>query len=251
MYTKEYIKKICQDIIDKLIIKGVVLDKDKISDIASLVIESLSTENEESIKQDMVKSAKKLYDMGFLAGTSGNISVKLGVNAMLITPSGANKADLTPDLIIKTDMDGNYISGKGKPSSELKMHSIVYRKRPDVNAIVHAHPSFATGFASAGISLDQKVLPEAILILGEVPLVEYATPSTREVPENLERYLDGRNAFLLANHGALTLGPDLASAIHRMETLELFAKVILISRVLGGEKLLTQEQLDKLAALHG
>lgn len=250
MQSSEFIKKICQDIVDKLLIKGVPLDKQQISDIAALVIDSLSEENEQKIKEDIVKAGKKLYDMGYFAGTSGNISVRLSDNTVLITPSGVNKAESGADLIIKTDIDGNYISGNGKPSSEIKMHLIVYKKRPDINAIVHAHPSFATGFAAAGISLDKEVLPEAILVLGKIPLVEYSTPSTTEVPDNLEKYLDGSNAFLLANHGALTLGQDLSNAVHRMETLELFAKVILIARVLGGEKILTSEQLEKLAALH-
>lgn len=250
MQSSEYIKKICQDIIDKLLIKGVVLDKQQISDIAALVIESLHGEDEQKLKEDIVKDGKKLYDMGYFAGTSGNISARLPDNTILITPSGVNKAESSPDLIVKTDLDGNYIEGLGKPSSEIKMHLVVYKNRPDVNAIVHAHPSFATGFAAAGISLDQKVLPEAILILGDVPLVEYSTPSTYEVPDNLEKYLEGRNAFLLANHGALTLGQDLSTAVHRIETLELFAKIILIARMLGGEKLLTREQLEKLASLH-
>lgn len=250
MHDKDQIKKICQDIIDKLIIKGILLDKQQISDIAALVIDSLSEENEHKIREDIVRAGKKLYDMGYLAGTSGNISARLGNNTILITPSGVNKAESGKDLIIKTDIDGNYISGNGKPSSEIKMHLIVYKKRPDINAIVHAHPSFVTGFAAAGISLDKEVLPEAILVLGKIPLVEYSTPSTTEVPDNLEKYLDGNNAFLLANHGGLTLGQDLSTAVHRMETLELFAKVILIARVLGGEKILTSEQLEKLAALH-
>lgn len=249
MNSSEYIKKICQDIIDKLLIKGVALDKRQISDIAALVIESLHGQDEQKLKEDIVKAGRKLYDMGYLAGTSGNISARLPDNTILITPSGVNKAESSPELIVKTDLDGNYIEGGGKPSSEIKMHLVVYKNRFDVNAIVHAHPSFATGFAAAGISLDQKVLPEAILILGDVPLVEYGTPSTFEVPDNLEKYLSGHNAFLLANHGALTLGPDLQTAVHRMETLELFAKIILIARTLGGEKLLTREQLDKLASL--
>lgn len=246
MYSKEFVKKICQDIVDKLIVKGLVLNKEQIGDIAALVISSLQKEDEQKIRQDIVNAGKKLYNMGYLAGTSGNISVRLPDNTILITPSGVNKAESYPDLIVKTDINGNYICGQGKPSTEIKMHMAIYKKRADINAVVHAHPSFATGFAASGVALDQKVLPEAILILGDVPLVEYSTPSTNEVPDNLEKYLHGRNAFLLANHGALTLGSDLAGAVHRMETLELFAKVILIARALGGEKILNSQQLEKL-----
>jgi L-fuculose-phosphate aldolase len=131
------------------------------------------------------------------------------------------------------------------------MHLFCYKKRPDIGAIVHGHPPFSTGFAAAGLSLDKTVLPEALLILGKVPLVEYGTPSTKEVPQRLEPYVLSHNVFLLANHGALTLGRNLAEACHRMETLELFAKIITISRMLGGEKTLSKEEEEKLLGMFG
>jgi L-fuculose-phosphate aldolase len=128
----------------------------------------------------------------------------------------------------------------------MKMHLASYLQRPDVGAIIHAHPPFATAFAAAGLALDMPVLPEAILILGSVPLVEYGMPSTDEVPEKLTPYLPDHNVFLLANHGALVFGKNIKEASHRMETLELYAKVILMARILGGEKLLSAENLERL-----
>jgi len=144
------------------------------------------------------------------------------------------------------DLEGNVISSNFKPTSEAKMHLIIYKKLPEINAVVHAHPSFSTGFAAAGIAMNKEVLPEPFLVLGKIPLVEYSTPSTDEVPDNLEKYLLDNKAFLLSNHGALTIGKDLSEAFHRIETLEVFAKILLISRILGGEKILTSEQLEKL-----
>jgi L-fuculose-phosphate aldolase len=205
---------------------------------------------EECIRREMVRISMNLYEMGFFAGTSGNISVRLRENEILITPSGVNKSQLTPEQVVKVDREGKAISGSGKASSEVKMHLFSYSQRNDISAIVHAHPPFATGFAAAGIPLDKPVLPEAILILGSIPLVEYGTPSTHEVPQALAPYVMTRNAFLLAHHGTLTFGRDLNEAAHRTDTLELFAKVILIARMLGGEKLLSSEQLEKLAKAH-
>lgn len=215
--------------------------------ISRVVYRVLEEKGLEDSIGDIVEAGKHFNDLGFVMGASGNISVRLPGDRILITPSGLNKGTLVRDDILTVDLDGNLLCpSHRKPSSETKMHLICYRHRPDVQAIVHTHPPFATGFATARIPLDMPVLPEAILVLGDIPLVEYATPSTWEVPEKLEPYLKDHNAFLLANHGALTLGRNLKEASHRMETLELFAKVILISRMLGKEKLLSKSELDKL-----
>lgn len=248
MFPEDLIKKITYEIIESLNKCSKLSSTDiDIAKVTGAIVDVLEKENEQDLKTEIVKVCKNLYKQGFFPGTSGNVSVELGSAELLITPSGVNKEELSQDKIIKINFQGEQISGKGRISSEVKMHLAVYKSRPDVKAIVHAHPSFATGFAAAGIPLDQQVLPEAILVLGKVPLVEYGTPSTHEVPESLKKYLSEHNVFLLANHGALSLGENLPQAVHRMETLELFAKVILIARLLGGEKLLTQEQLDKLA----
>jgi len=222
-----------------------------LSEIRELAVSAWRELRESSIRKEMVELCSYMQQKGFFPGTSGNVSVRLGGGRFLITPSGQRKDTLSEDSLTAVDSGGNVLEGDGKASSELKMHLFSYSKRSDVNAIVHAHPPFSTGFAAAGLPLDRPVLPEAILILGSIPLVEFGTPSTWEVPQSLEPYLSSHDVFLLSNHGALALGRDLREAAHRMETLELFAQVIVIARMLGGEKLLTREQLQKLAEVNG
>ena len=154
---------------------------------------------------------------GFVAANDGNISVKVSENEYYCTPTGVSKGFMTPDMIIKIDADGNKLEGKLNPSSEIKMHMRVYRERPDVNAVVHAHPPTATAYAVAGIPLDKYLLPEAILVLGDVPICKYGTPSTMEIPDSLEPYIQTHDAFLLQNHGALTVGCNLTKAFFVME----------------------------------
>lgn len=217
--------------------------------LAQCIASTLEREQEFRLRNEIVTTSRSLHSMGFLSGTSGNLSIRIGEDEMLITPSGKNKGDLLPEDIVKSDLEGKRISGTMEPSSEIKLHIIIYKRRKDVRAVVHAHPPFATGFSAANVPLDRPVLPEVILVLGRIPLVEYGTPSTWELPRALEPHLAGHDAFLLANHGALTIGNSLAQAAHRMETLELFAKVILIARMLGGEKLLSSEDLEKITRL--
>ena len=183
---------------------------------------------------------------GFVAANDGNITVKASDNVFYATPTGVSKGYMTPDMIIKVDKDGKVLDGRLKPSSELKMHMRVYDERPDVRSVVHAHPPTATGFAIAGIPLDKFTMPEAIIFLGTVPLTEYGTPSTDEIPNSISKYLQSYDAFLLENHGALTVGNSLLNAFFKMETLEFYAKISLVARQLGGEQELTCEQIDKL-----
>jgi L-fuculose-phosphate aldolase len=131
------------------------------------------------------------------------------------------------------------------------MHLEVYRQRPDARAVVHAHPPIATGFAVAGIPLDRAVLAEVVTTLGSVPIADYATPSTKELPEAVRRYVKAHDGMLLANHGALTLGTDLFAAYYKMETIEHFAHISLVARLLGGERLLSRQEVDRLQGLRG
>ena len=142
---------------------------------------------------------------------------------------------MTPDMMVVTDLNGSKLAGERDPSSELKMHLQVYRDRPDARAVVHAHPPTATGFAVAGIPLDRAVLAEVVTTLGSIPIAEYATPSTDELPAACSKYLKAHDGLLLANHGALAIGPDLLTAYHRMETIEHFATISLVTRTLGRE----------------
>jgi L-fuculose-phosphate aldolase len=158
---------------------------------------------------------------------------------------------MTPDMMCITDLDGKKLQGDLDPSTEMLMHLEVYRHRPDVQAVVHAHPPTATGFAVAGIPLDRAVLAEVLTTLGSIPIAEYATPSTAELPEAVHKYIKAHDGMLLANHGALTVGPDLFSAYYKMETIEHFAKISLVARMLGRENLITRQEVDRLQGLRG
>ncbi len=201
------------------------------------------------IKKEICEVGHKLYNHGFVAANDGNISVKVGENEYYCTPTGVSKGDLTPDMIIKVDKNGNKLEGKLNPSSEIKMHMRVYQERPDVNAVVHAHPPIATAFTVAGIDLDQYILPEAVLTIGEVPTCAYGTPSTMEIPDSLEPYIQNHDAFLLQNHGALTVGCTLNKALFVMEEVEFNAKICKYAMELGAVHEIPNDQLKKLMDL--
>lgn len=202
--------------------------------------------NELNTRELICDIGLRLWRLGFVAANDGNISCRLDENTVLTTPTGVSKSLLTPDKIVKVDMQGNILEAVNsiKPSSELPMHLICYKTRPDIKAVVHAHPPTATGFAIAHIPLDDYSMPEAIIFIGSVPIAQYGTPSTLEVPESLLPYLKDHDAILLENHGAITVGVDLMTAYFRMETLEHFAKVSLVARQLGGAKELNMEQIN-------
>jgi L-fuculose-phosphate aldolase len=176
---------------------------------------------------------RRLYERGLVAGPDGNVSVRLRDGSIVVTPSGMSKVDVTPDDLVLVDGEGRVLEGKGNPSSELRMHLRIYERRADVSAVVHAHPPTATGFAVAGESFMAPVLPEVILQMGEVPIVRYATPGTADLADSFDPYLARHDAFLMANHGATTVGPTLEVAHQRMESLEHAARIILAARMLG------------------
>jgi len=205
----------------------------------------------ESLRADIVEVGRRMYARGYTASNDGNISVRVGEDRLLMTPKSVCKGFMTPDMMCVTDLAGRKIQGDRDPSSEMLMHLEVYRQRPDVKAVVHAHPPTATGFAVAGIPLDRAVLAEVLTTLGSIPLAEYATPSTAELPEAVRKYIKAHDAMLLANHGALTVGGDLFSAYYKMETIEHFAKISLVARMLGGENLISREEVMRLQELRG
>ena len=188
-----------------------------------------------------------MYARGYTASNDGNISVRLGADRLLMTPKSVCKGFMTPDMMCITDLDGRKLQGDRDPSSEMLMHLEVYRQRPDVQAVVHAHPPIATGFAVAGIPLDRAVLAEVLTTLGSIPIAEYATPSTQELPEAVRKYIKAHDGMLLANHGALTVGADLFAAYYKMETIEHFAKISLVARLLGRENLIVARRGDAAA----
>jgi L-fuculose-phosphate aldolase len=206
---------------------------------------------EDQIRRDIVEVGRRLWEREYVASNDGNISVRLDDRRLITTPKNVSKGFMTTDMMVVVDLGGRKISGEREASSELKMHLQVYRDRPDVRAVVHAHPPTATGFAVAGIPLDRAVLAEVVTTLGSIPIAEYATPSTDELPAACSKYLKAHDGLLLANHGALALGPDLFTAYYRMETIEHFAKISLVTRMLGREHLLSREEVQRLQGLRG
>lgn len=207
--------------------------------------------SEFELKKEICEIGKRIYNRGMVAANDGNISVKLNENEYLCTPTGVSKGFMTPEYICKVDRDGNVIQANRdfKPSSEIKMHMRVYKERPDVNSVVHAHPMYATGFAIAGIPLVQPIMPEAVIALGCVPIAEYGTPSTEEIPDAVSKYLPHYDAVLLENHGALTYSDSLLAAYHKMESVEFYAQLLFISQQLGGPKELSDKQVQELYEL--
>lgn len=206
---------------------------------------------DDQLRRDIVEVGRRLYARGFVASNDGNISVRLEDDRVLATPTGVSKGFMTPEMMVVTDLAGRRIAGERHASSELKMHLAVYRLRPDVRAVVHAHPPLATGFAVAGIPLDRAVLAEVITTLGSVPIAEYATPSTAELPAAVSKYIKAHDGLLLANHGALTAGAELFAAYYKMETIEHFAHISLVARLLGRERLLSRGEVMRLQELRG
>ena len=203
----------------------------------------------EDIKDKMVEVCHKMWQKGWVAANDGNVTVKVGENRFLATRTGISKAEITRDHIGLIDSDFNIIekpTEDWKPSSEVKMHIKCYHDRPDVGAVVHAHPPVSTGFACAHVPLDDYCMIETVIAVGSVPLTPYGTPSTFEVPEAIEPYLQEHDVMLLTNHGALTVGADLTTAYYRMETLELQAQISLVARLLGGVKDIDRDNIDRL-----
>ena len=227
------------------------VDKANEETIRNLVMSVVVNSEKILACEKIISVCKRLYRKSFFEGTSGNVSVRLSDGSILITPSAVSKDSLICSDIVRTDINGVVIEGNRKPSSEIKMHLAVYKNRPDIHSVIHAHPPFSVAFCAVDTKINTTLLAEAMLILGEVPVVKYATPSTEEVPDFLVPYLNAHNAFLLANHGLLTFGSDLEQALTRAETLEFTAKVTAIAKGLGGRMVyLSGAQVAHLFATH-
>jgi L-fuculose-phosphate aldolase len=211
----------------------------------------MSTRAEEQIRADIVEAGRRMYARGFVASNDGNISARIDDRRLITTPKSVSKGFMTPDMMVVVDHDGKKLAGDRDPSSELPMHLEIYRNRPDINAVVHAHPPNATGFAVAGIPLTRAVLAEVITTLGSIPIAAYGTPSTAELPEAVRKYIKAHDGMLLANHGAVTCGPNVMAAYYKMETIEHFAKISLVARQLGGENLISRDEVERLQGLRG
>jgi L-fuculose-phosphate aldolase len=200
---------------------------------------------EQAARKLIIEVGKLLYDRSYVVASDGNVSIRLDENRVLATPTMTCKGRMTEDMLAITDLDGKPLNDR-KASSELAMHLLIYKMRPDIGAVCHAHPPHGTAFAVAGLAIDEPILSEVILTLGCVPLTDYGTPSTAELTDAMIPFVQHHNALLMANHGAVAYGTDLWQAYDRLETLEHTAKIAILSRALGGPTNLTADSIEKL-----
>jgi L-fuculose-phosphate aldolase len=197
-------------------------------------------------RRAIVEFGSLLHANGFVAATDGNLSVRLDDKHLLVTPTCIRKGNMRPADLVVVDMEGRRIAGKRRVSSEIGMHLLIYRLRPDVHGIVHAHPPTATGFAASGLGLNRPLVCEVVVGLGSIPLARYGTPGTPELTDALEPLIPHHDAILMANHGVVTFGSSLESAYMKMETVEHFAKIALVTHLLGTEQPLGEKEVEKL-----
>ena len=202
-----------------------------------------------TIRKTIADAGVRLYQRGFLAGTDGNLSVRLDDDRIMITPSGVPKGYLRPDDMVIVDVNGKHLQGQGQASSESAMHLFVYRSRSEVKACVHSHAPYSTAFAVAGISLGEDILPEVVVFVGNIPLTDYAQPGTEEVWKSIEPYIETSNAFLLRNHGLLTIGRSLEEACNRHEVVEHYARILFLARQLGNVDAIPSEDFARLETM--
>jgi L-fuculose-phosphate aldolase len=207
----------------------------------------MKTEREH--RDEIVRVGRLLYDRGFVVAMDGNISVRLDAERILVTPTCMCKGMMMSDDLVIVSHSGQKLHGRRNVSSELGMHLLVYSLRPDVNSVVHAHPPTATGFAAAGIALDQALVSEVVLTLGKIPLAKYGTPGTTELADALRPLVPDHCAILMANHGVVAYGGSLEHAFMCMETVEHFAKIALVARTLGSPQILAHDDVRKLQAI--
>lgn len=201
-------------------------------------------------KEAILDIGQRMYVRNFVAANDGNISVRTGDNEVWATPTGVSKGFMKKEMLVKVDLDGNVLKGTHKPSSELKMHLCAYKENADLRSVCHAHPPICTSFAIAGIPLDSPVLAEAIITLGDVPIAPYAELGSKEVPEVIAPYCHTHNGVLLANHGAVTWAEDPYAAYYRLESMEYYANILMITeKIIGKQNKLTEEQVERLLAM--
>lgn len=205
---------------------------------------------EKEAKKAIIDIGQRMYVRNFVAANDGNISIRTGENEVWATPTGVSKGFMKKKMLVKVDLDGTVTEGEKKPSSELKMHLRAYRENPSLRAVCHAHPPICTCFAIAGIPLNVPVLAEAVITLGDVPVAPYAELGSEEVPEAIAPYCRTHNGVLLANHGAVTWAEDAYAAYYRLESMEYYANILMLTeKVIGKQNTLTKEQVERLLAM--
>lgn len=211
----------------------------------------MDTTNGQALAEELVKVCHWMYQKGFIASSEGNVSVRLGEDCILVTPRGVHKGFLQPHQVVVTDLHGRQISGDVPPSTELPVHLLVYQERPDVAAVVHAHPTMAIACSLAGISLADGVLPEVITGLGAIPTAPYSTPGTKEAAEAIRSLIKQFDAIILARHGSVTVGQTLLDAYSKLEMLEHTARILSLARLLGPVAPLPAEEIVRLLLAGG
>ena len=201
------------------------------------------------VKEEICEIGRRLYALGFANSNDGNISVRLADDEIWVTPTGVSKGYMTPEMLVRVDLQGNVIEGDRNPSSETKMHLRVYQKRDDIQSVVHAHPLMSTAFAVCRKPLDKYYLTEAVAALGIVPVTEYATPSTEEVPDSIEPFLQDYTALLIANHGALAWDETLIGAFYKMQQIEYLANIHLLVEQIGNPVQIPDKEVERLMGL--
>ncbi len=209
----------------------------------------LSMGQASELKNELIETGRLLYEKGMLAGSDGNLSAKIDENRLLISRSGVAKGRLKSGDFVEIDFDGKQISEGGKPSTEAAMHLTVYKNRSDICCCLHSHPPYATSFAVAGIELDRNILPEVAVFVGDIPLLEYSPPGTGAISEAIAPFLDKNDAFLLKNHGLLTIGKSIEEAFFKHETVEHFAKILWMAKQLGTVNRIPDDELKRLDQL--
>jgi L-fuculose-phosphate aldolase len=212
-------------------------------------LSSMSMSKDRQHRLEIVQYGRMLHANGFVAATDGNLSVRLDERRLLVTPTCISKGRMRATDLVIVDMEGKRLAGKRRVSSEIGMHLLIYRLRPDVQGIVHAHPPTATGFAASGYGLSRPLVCEVVVGLGSIPLARYGTPGTPELTDALEPLIPRHDAILMANHGVVTFGASLENAYMKMETVEHFAKIALVTHLLGHEQPLDEKEVEKLAAV--
>jgi len=197
-------------------------------------------------REEIVRYGRMLHGRGFVAAMDGNLSVRLDNKRLLVTPTGLSKGAMRPADLVVVDREGNQVAGRRNVTSEIGMHLLIYRMRPDVRAIVHAHPPTATGFAAAGMALTEPLVCEVVIGLGCIPLARYGTPGTSELAQTLEPFVPKYDAILMSNHGVVAYADTLEHAYMKMETVEHFAQIALVTHLLGRQQPLKEGEVEKL-----
>ena len=205
--------------------------------------------SEGSARREIAEAGRRMYMRGYISGNDGNLSARLSDNTIIATPSGVSKGFMSEDILVRLDLDGNVLSGVSKPSSEIKMHLAVYRKSPEILAVCHAHPPVAAAFAAAGVALDKAFLQESVMLLGVIPVAEYALPGSDALADGAAAFCNEYNGALLEHHGAVTWGDCVMQALFRMESLEYTATVAMYSEMLGFHRTLSEKRIDELIAM--